>query len=194
MIAPYSAPNRWCASIISKPLFSSVALSTVILAPIFHVGCESAIAGVTFLSCSGVKFLNAPPLAVIISRLKGLSALKSRHCQIAECSLSTGTTATPFSRASGITMSPPHTSVSLLARARVLPALIAASEYLSPAKPLAATRTTSASSYEAAASAASLPQAKVVPEGTSKTFLPASSSASAQNLGFTALICSSNSL
>ena len=178
VILSYSAPNRWCASIISKPLLSMVALSTVIFAPIFHVGWASAIAGVTPLSCSGVKFLNGPPLAVIISLLKGARRSNPRHCHIAECSLSTGRMSAPVRDARGITISPPQTSVSLFARASVLPARSAASEYLSPAKPLAATSTTLASPNSAARSAPSSPAQKRVFFGTS-VFLAASSLASA---------------
>jgi hypothetical protein len=34
----YGTPNRWCASMTSSALLASVALSTVILRPIDHVG------------------------------------------------------------------------------------------------------------------------------------------------------------
>ena len=43
----YGVPNRWWASITSRPLFISVAESIVILPPIVHVGCLSASSTVT---------------------------------------------------------------------------------------------------------------------------------------------------
>ena len=163
-----------------------VALSVVIFAPMLHVGCLSAICGVTDLSCSAVYPLNGPPLAVIISRLNGARLFRPRHCHMAECSLSTGSISTPARSASGMTQSPPHTRVSLLARARVLPALIAASEYFSPAKPPAATSTTSAVFQAAAASAASSPPANAVHAGISVTLRAAAPSARAAYSGFIA--------
>ena len=47
-------PNKCTASMTSKPLFISVALSMVIFAPIFHVGCANACLGVISLSCEAV--------------------------------------------------------------------------------------------------------------------------------------------
>ena len=44
--------NRWCASSTSRPLFMSVAESIVILAPMAHVGCLSAMAALTWESSS----------------------------------------------------------------------------------------------------------------------------------------------
>ena len=38
-IRSYGVPNRWWASISSRPLFINVAESIVILPPIAHVGC-----------------------------------------------------------------------------------------------------------------------------------------------------------
>ena len=61
-------PNSSCASITSSPLFISVELSMVILAPMFHVGCASASAIVTSRSCSRVRPRNGPPLAVSTMR------------------------------------------------------------------------------------------------------------------------------
>ena len=63
----YGVPNRWCASITSRPLFISVAESIVILPPIAQVGCASASSTLTSASCSRVRPRNGPPLAVIVS-------------------------------------------------------------------------------------------------------------------------------
>ena len=76
-------PNSSCASITSSPLFISVELSTVILAPMFHVGCASASAIVTSRSCSRVRPRNGPPLAVStmradLGRAPGAQALPDR--------------------------------------------------------------------------------------------------------------------
>ena len=46
-IRSYGVPNRWWASMTSRPLFMSVAESIVILPPIAHVGCASASSTVT---------------------------------------------------------------------------------------------------------------------------------------------------
>ena len=46
-IRSYGTPNRWCASISSRPLFISVAESIVIFPPMSHVGCASASSRVT---------------------------------------------------------------------------------------------------------------------------------------------------
>ena len=46
------SPNRWWASITSRPLFISVAESIVIFAPMLQVGCASASATVTSASAS----------------------------------------------------------------------------------------------------------------------------------------------
>ena len=46
-IRSYGVPNRWWASISSRPLFISVAESIVILPPIAQVGCASASSTVT---------------------------------------------------------------------------------------------------------------------------------------------------
>ena len=51
-IRSYGSPNRKCASITSSALLASVALSTVILRPMRHVGCRSASSSVARSSCS----------------------------------------------------------------------------------------------------------------------------------------------
>ena len=46
-IRSYGVPNRWWASISSRPLFMKVAESIVILPPITQVGCWSACSTLT---------------------------------------------------------------------------------------------------------------------------------------------------
>ena len=78
------------ASITSSPLFIIVAESTVIFAPIRHVGCRSAWAGVAFSISSFDEFRKGPPDAVRISRLTSPRRSPRRHWCKALCSLSTG--------------------------------------------------------------------------------------------------------
>ena len=89
-ICSYGVPNRWWASISSRPLFISVAESIVILPPIAQVGCASACSIVTLGSSAALRPRNGPPEAVRISRstVPGRSAASS-WCS-AECSESTG--------------------------------------------------------------------------------------------------------
>ena len=68
----YGTPKRKCASMTSSALFASVALSTVILRPMLHVGCRSASATVARSSCSRVQPRNGPPDAVMMSRRTSL--------------------------------------------------------------------------------------------------------------------------
>ena len=141
-----AAPYRCIASMTSNPLLSMVAQSTVILAPMFQLGCASARAGVTASSSSKGTSRRAPPLAVRRILRKGAARSKCRHCQMAECSLSTGRMRAPVRAASARTSSPPATRLSLLARATSLPAAKARRVAFSPAKPDTATSTTSAPS------------------------------------------------
>ena len=71
----YGVPNRWWASITSRPLFISVAESIVILPPIAHVGCLSACSTVTSSSSARVRPRNGPPEAVMTSRSTAPGAL-----------------------------------------------------------------------------------------------------------------------
>ena len=57
-----------CASMTSSALFASVAESIVILAPIDHVGCRRASAGVTVARRRVVHWRNGPPEAVSVTR------------------------------------------------------------------------------------------------------------------------------
>ena len=115
----------------------------VIFPPIFQVGCFNAFSAVIPTSSSLDLPRKGPPEAVmsILSRLEAFSPL--RHCHIAQCSLSTGRSATPFSLTSGMITSPPDTRVSLFARAMSLPAKIALNVGRSPATPTIAPTTVS---------------------------------------------------
>ena len=140
-----ATPNRWVASIISKPLFIRVALSMEILGPMFHVGWRSASSGVTAPMASACMPRKGPPLAVRISRRMDEGQVPSRHWKMALCSLSMGSMRTPRARAASITRSPAVTSTSLLARATVMPRSMALSVGIRPTKPTVATTTMSAS-------------------------------------------------
>ena len=63
----YGVPNRWWASITSRPLFISVAESIVILPPIAQVGCWSASSTLTSSSSARERPRNGPPEAVMTS-------------------------------------------------------------------------------------------------------------------------------
>src|SRR5581483_9062743 len=147
----YDTPNKKCASMTSRALFANVALSTVIFLPMRHVGCFRAS---SIVACANFSFdhpRNGPPDAVITSRLTSLGARDPMHCNIAECSLSTGTISPRPSAAARLTKSPAMTSVSLLASATRLPACNAASVASKPAAPTTAFNTMS-TSFRVAAS------------------------------------------
>ena len=108
----------------SRPLFISVELSIVILAPMFQVGCASASAIVTsrelLAACgrgtgrrSRSTRCAAPPTA----------RPARRHCQIAECSESTGTISPPPAARALATTGPAAIRLSLFASASRLPRL-----------------------------------------------------------------------
>ena len=84
---------------------------------------------------------------------------------MAECSLSTGRILAPRRAASSVTSGPPTTSVSLLARATVLPASRAAQVPCSPAAPTTADTTTSTSAAAASRQAPSTPASSSVSRG-----------------------------
>ena len=85
-------------------------------------------------------------------------ALPMRHWKMAECSLSTGSRATPFFATASMTMEPPATRVSLLARAMSIPASMAASVGRSPTMPETAVSSISAESQVATAMSPSMPE------------------------------------
>src|SRR3954470_7612965 len=141
-IRSYGVPNRWWASISSRPLFISVAESIVILPPIVQVGCLRASSTVT---CSRSRRpRNGPPLAVMISlsTTPGGSPV-SRWCS-AVCSESIGTSCAPVASASAVTSSPPTTSDSLFASATSMPSVSATIVGPRPAEPTIALSTRSA--------------------------------------------------
>ena len=76
-ILSYGVPNRWWASISSRPLFISVAESIVILPPIRHVGWFRASSTVT-LSRS-LRPRNGPPDAVMMSLLHDAGRLAGQQ-------------------------------------------------------------------------------------------------------------------
>ena len=136
-------PNSHLASITSNPLFIMEAESIVILAPMSQLGCFSACALVTVVSCSIVQVRNGPPEAVSITFSIWLPISPARHWKTAECSESTGRMGTPLKRARSLMSSPATTSVSLLARAIGLRARMAFMVGFSPAYPTMAVNTIS---------------------------------------------------
>ncbi len=128
----------------SKALFINVVESIEIFGPICQVGCRSARSGVTSGQLAAPTGPGtAPPDEVRITRRTSLGPPQARAWKIAECSLSTGRIVAPRRRARSITSGPATTSVSLLARATVLPASSAAQVPSSPAAPTIAVRTRS---------------------------------------------------
>ena len=95
-------PKSQCASITSKPLFTSVEESIVILAPMCHWGWCSACSTVTEASASRGRSRNDPPLQVMIRR-RTAARSPARHWKMAECSESIGSTGARRSRARGMT-------------------------------------------------------------------------------------------
>ena len=140
---PAGSPNRWWASITSRPLFIRVAESTEIFGPIDHFGCATAWAGVTVARRARSQPRNGPPEAVSTIRRTPSGWHERRHWNTALCSLSIGTICAPEARAAAITSSPASTSDSLLASSRRLPARAAARVEASPAAPTIAATTVS---------------------------------------------------
>ena len=143
-------PNRCFASITSSPLFISVALSTVIFAPMLQLGWRRASFAVIWVSSSFVFPKNGPPEAVSKIRFTSLSKLSrftraARHWKTALCSESTGMISAPVCPARSITISPAVTNVSLLARPMRFFASTAARVGARPAMPTMPVITVSAS-------------------------------------------------
>ena len=133
------------ASMTSRPLFIIVAESIVIFGPIFHVGWRSASSTVIAENVSKGRVRNGPPEAVRTRRRTSDGTPARRAWWSAQCSESTGRTAAPAVRAARMSGSPATTSVSLFARASVLPSLTASYAGTSPAEPTIPPRTTSTS-------------------------------------------------
>ena len=190
-------PNSHTASISSRPLFIRVALSMVILAPMFQLGWRRASS--FFLSLSWPAFIpkKGPPEAVsrILVRERALSA-SCRHWKIAECSLSTGSSLTPCCSTARVTRCPPVTRLSLLARARSCPLSMAARDAPSPAMPTTLFRTTSAPSMAASCRSPSGPRsstgAPARPARAASSFWAAAGSVTQTARGWNASICCSS--
>ena len=93
------------------------------------------------LESAAVRSRNGPPEAVRINPADIVLRWPARDWKIAECSLSTGKSWTPWRATALITSSPAITSVSLLARATSIPASMAASVGSRPAAPTMAETT-----------------------------------------------------
>ena len=130
----------------------------VILAPIDQLGCLRASAFVAVVICSFVQERKGPPEAVrcIFSSLFPWAA--SRHWKMAECSESTGRMGALQARERSMTREPAATRVSLLARAMILPASMAARVGRKPLKPTMAATTISTPSAAARLQTESMPQ------------------------------------
>ena len=152
--------NSQRASMTSRPLFISVAESTVILRPMRQVGWARASAGRTSSRRSAGHSRNGPPEAVSTSRRTSADGRPWRHWWMALCSLSTGSTATPRRRAAAMTSPPAMTRTSLLARAIVFRASMAASTASSAVVPVVAHSTRSTAGWVATASSPSAPLAE----------------------------------
>ena len=153
--------NSQRASITSRPLFIIVAESTEILRPITQFGCAQASAGVTASSDSGGAARNGPPDAV--STMRRTARMSERHWNTALCSLSTGNSVAPPSRAARIRSGPAITRASLLASSTRFPERAAASVEASPAAPTIAAMTTSQRPSEATCASAASPKRSSVP-------------------------------
>ena len=172
------------ASMISSPLFISVAESTVIFAPIFQVGCRRASATVASASFSFGHSRNGPPDAVRMIRWTSLRLCPARHWKIALCSESTGRSGTLCSRAAAVIRAPAITRVSLLASAMGLPAWMAAIVGRSPAPPTSAESTMSEGTSAARVASPSGPRSSSGSGGpsarASRSTAPPSSSATSR--------------
>ena len=140
-IASNGTSKSRCASITSRPLFTSVAEFVVTSGPIDQRGCASACAGVTSASADRGRPRNGPPVAVITSRRTSSRRPPRSACASAECSESTGTICP--GRAARFTSGPPTISDSLLASASVCPAVSAARVAGRPSAPSSPLSTTS---------------------------------------------------
>ena len=85
-------------------------------------GWATASCGVTSRMSSKARSRNGPPLAVRMIRSIVSTRSRSKHCQIALCSLSTGSKVAPQRATSCMTRLPAQTSTSLLAKATMRPA------------------------------------------------------------------------
>ena len=162
---------RCMASMTSSPLFIRLAESTVILAPMDQLGLCKASSLVTRCNSSVVLPKKGPPEQVRIRRFTSpRSRLPCSDWNRAECSESTGRISAPKSWASSITSSPPHTKVSLLARAMRLPSRMAAMVGRRPTIPTTAVSTVSALGRAAASIRPSIPASTFTEVSARRTF------------------------
>ena len=142
-ISSISILKRWQASINSKPLFTIVAESIVILFPIFQVGWFNTSSLVTYLSFSLGSSLKDPPEAVIIT----LSISSKEECLKslckATCSESIGNSLPLDFFNTSLIISPPITRDSLLAKQRSISNFKVSTEDKKPASPTKALTTLS---------------------------------------------------
>src|SRR5947209_8195690 len=150
------------ASMTSSPLFIKLAESIVIFGPIDHVGCRSACSGVTPSSSPVDRLRRAPPEAVIVNRSMARYGSPCRHCQIALCSLSMGTSRPPCASCAEM-IGPAMINVSLLASATSFPARRAASVGTRPAAPDVPTTTRSTSGRETISERPPGPRSRSIP-------------------------------
>ena len=109
-----------------------LALSIVIFAPIFQLGCFRAFLGLRLAIFLGLFIsTTAPPDAVIISFFGSASLLESKNFK-PKCSLSIGVILVVSKKA------PPATKLSLFAKARLNPSSCASLLGTSPPKPTSA--------------------------------------------------------
>src|SRR5260221_4602992 len=155
----YGRPYSQCVSTTSYALFTSVAESIVTFGPIRQVGWRSASSAVIEPNVPSARSRNGPPDAVIATRFTRAMSTPLRHCQRAQCSLSTGRSRFPAPPLAARTRWPPTTRTSLFARATSLPAASAARVGRRPAIPGVATSTRSTSSAVASATRSSPPVA-----------------------------------
>ena len=134
-----------------------------------QVGCATAWAGVASRIAAMLCSRKGPPLHVRVIFSIPSTRVKSKHCQIALCSLSTGSRVAPCAATSRMKRLPAQTSTSLLAKATMRPWRTAASVGSSPAAPTIPAITQSAG-RSAASTRAARPHATAIPEPDSASF------------------------
>ena len=141
----------------SRPLFMRVALSTLILRPIDHFGCLTAISGV--MPERSRRPRKGPPEAVktIRADARASSEAPTKHWKIALCSLSRGNRVAPERFTSSMRSAPPQTTLSLFARSKRFPARAARKVGSTPAAPTTACTTESTSGSPASSATAAAP-------------------------------------
>ncbi len=134
-----------------------------------QVGCATASAGVASRMAAWLFSRKGPPLHVRVIFSIPSTRLKSKHCQIALCSLSTGRRVAPCAATSRMKRLPAQTSTSLLAKATMRPWRTAARVGSRPAAPTIPAMTQSVG-RSAASTTAARPQAVSIPLPESASF------------------------